>query len=254
MERNTNWSSPKTNIFAAVKDLMIALNSGRNATLIKEWNEDCNYPIRKKNQYLDFRAYESIVSHPSTIKDIDESDMTDFEKYLSLNYTNCYGFQEAVDRYYETGELTMDNVRGVGKAHLVKVTDLLELLRNNNHDGSQTKRIQGLMDTYIHGMKGWFDFFKLKRGKSLYTVQKFKRKLWVVELRSKDDEKPKQPFLIKMLLKLYKPFYYLSNFIPVRSVVKMDEYTSYTFRIGDVINGFSVEFHIPKKFSFQKTI
>ena len=44
---------------------------------------------------------------------------------------------------------------------------------------------------------------------------------------------------------------YPVRFVPKRSVLRMDKYTCYTYRVGGVINGFSIEFQIPKKFSFK---
>ena len=47
----TNWSSPKTNIFAAMQDLRKCLASGNKARLIRARNEDCECPIRVKDPY-----------------------------------------------------------------------------------------------------------------------------------------------------------------------------------------------------------
>ena len=46
---NTHWSTPKTNLFAAINSLRKALISGQNAVLIKMRNEDCKYPIIQKH-------------------------------------------------------------------------------------------------------------------------------------------------------------------------------------------------------------
>ena len=73
----------------------------------------------------------------------------------------------------------------------------------------------------------------------------FKHKVWVVVLYY--NHKPfKAPFLVHVLNVLAYPL----KFIPRRSVLRMDEYTNVTYRVGDVIHGFSVEFQIPKKFKF----
>lgn len=243
----TTWSKPKTNIFAATLDLYNALNSGHNAVLIKEWNENCMHPITKKNIHDDFRAYESFVSHISSRDEIMNNAMTDYEKYLSLNYKNCFGFQEAVDRYYQTGELTMDNIRGIGKSHLVKVTDLIELLRENDYDGSQRERIESLENTYIHNNKGWYDFFKLKRGYSRYTIKKFKKKIWVVALLKQDEEKPKQSLRVKTLLRMFKIIGSVTKYFPEKSVTKGREFTYHNWSVGN----FHIQIEIPKKFSFK---
>ena len=74
----------------------------------------------------------------------------------------------------------------------------------------------------------------------------FRRKLWVVILYY-NHEKFETPRLVNILNVLAYPL----KFIPKKSVLRMDEYTIYTFRIGSVINGYEVEFQIPKKFSFK---
>jgi hypothetical protein len=43
---NTNWTSPKRNIFSGMNALRGALASGENAKLERRWNEECEYPIR----------------------------------------------------------------------------------------------------------------------------------------------------------------------------------------------------------------
>jgi hypothetical protein len=130
---NTNWTSPKTNIFAGMNALRGALASGENAKLERYWNEDCAYPIR-------------------------------------------------------------ENPKAPWKEQVSK---------------------------------------------------KFKHKVWVVVLYY--NHKPfKAPFLVHVLNVLAYPL----KFIPRRSVLQMDEYTNYTFRVGDVIHGYAVEFQIPKKFKF----
>ena len=56
--KNTNWTSPKTNIFAGINDLRRALASGYKAKLIRAYNEQCEYPIKEKLENRDFRNYE----------------------------------------------------------------------------------------------------------------------------------------------------------------------------------------------------
>ena len=76
--------------------------------------------------------------------------------------------------------------------------------------------------------------------------KKFKKKLWVV-VRYFNYPKVKVPFLVHVLNVLAYPL----KFIPTKSVLRMPEYTNYSFRIGSVVHGFEVEFQIPKKFSFE---
>jgi hypothetical protein len=68
----------------------------------------------------------------------------------------------------------------------------------------------------------------------------------VVELLDKDAN-VKIPVGVKILNVVMTPLKY----IPKKSVLRMPEYKLVTFRVGDVINGLSIEFHIPKKFGFK---
>jgi hypothetical protein len=74
----------------------------------------------------------------------------------------------------------------------------------------------------------------------------FKHKVWVVVLYY-NYPKVKVPFMVHVLNVLAYPL----KFVPERSVLRMPEYTNYSFRIGAVVHGFCVEFQIPKKFSFK---
>jgi len=77
--------------------------------------------------------------------------------------------------------------------------------------------------------------------------KKFKHKVWVVVLYY-NHKKFKAPFMVHVLNVLAYPL----KFIPRRSVLQMEEYKCVSYRVGDVIHGFTVEFHIPKKFAFSK--
>jgi hypothetical protein len=77
-------------------------------------------------------------------------------------------------------------------------------------------------------------------------TKKFKHKVWVVVLYY-NHPKYKAPIAVHVLNFLAYPL----KFIPQRSVLRMPECTLYGFRVGAVTHGFSVEFHIPKKFSFK---
>jgi hypothetical protein len=74
----------------------------------------------------------------------------------------------------------------------------------------------------------------------------FKNKVWVVVLYY-NHPKYKAPFLVHVLNVLAYPLKY----IPRKSVLQMNEYRLVSYRVGSVVNGFTVEFHIPKKFSFK---
>jgi len=247
----TNWSSPKTNLFAAINDLRKALSSGHNAVLVREYNENCLHPIRIKKEQ-DFRQYESSYTTISSRKEILESkNMSEFDKHLSLNYTQCFGTQEAVDTYYNTSKLTKDNIKGMGRAHLVKVTDLIKLL----NDLGETERANMYYDHYICSAKGsenkrhMFNFFKTDYN-NVWGMKKFKQKLWVVELHDK-KVKTNIPTTQKVLIKILNVCLHPLKYIPKKSTLKMPDYTNHTFRIGGVKNGFSIEFQIPKNFSFK---
>jgi len=246
-EINTKWLTPKTNIFSALWCLKSALASGHNARLIKMKNEDCEYPIKIKHVDEDFRNYEFNIGKLRTRQEvIDDQNMDDFQKHLTLNYKTCYGSEEAMNTYYETGKLSLDNFRGMGRSHLVKIDDIIFFFTTH-----PDVKIQKRADNYIKQYKspsgmsynGFYDHYKYKHG-SPWAVKQFKHKLWVVELL---DSKPtKIPNLIKFLNFITYPL----KFIPQKSVLRMSDYTNYSFRIGDVIHGFEVEFQIPKKFSF----
>ena len=244
---NTNWSKPKTNILAAILDLRSALASGYNAKLVRMRNEDCQHPIRVKNEDSDFRNYEFSIGYSSSIKKIKEDpNMTEIEKRLSLNYVSVYGSEEAMNRYYETGVLGADNFKNMGRSHLVHVDDLIDYLRKNNeYDRANMYERQYRAPEHVNETSHFFDFYRYKHG-SQWATKQFKRKLWVVILLGGKVEKPRIPVMIKILNVILYP----TKFIPRRSVLRMKEYTNYTFRIGGITNGFAVEFQIPKKFSF----
>jgi hypothetical protein len=243
---NTNWSTPNRNFFAGINNLRKALASNYNARLVKANNEDCEYPIKEKNYNLNFKNYEFNYGTSKTRQDIiDDKLMSDFDKYLTLNYITCYGTQEAKDTYYKTGLLSKDNDKGVGVSHLIKVSDLVAFLYSIN----ETNRAKTLKEQYLtletSGENHFYDFYTLQSG-SEYVPKKFKNKVWVVELLDDDKPKTKIPFLVHVFNVLSYPLKY----VPQKSVLNMDDYKCVTYRIGDVVNGYSLEFHIPKKFNF----
>lgn len=245
---NTNYSSPKTNIFSALITLRSALNSGYNARLIKRRNEDCAYPIKLKNKFIesDFKKYEFSNAYLSTRKEIQErTDLSDFEKYLSLNYHTCYGTPEAIETFYNNGLLSADNFKSYGRGHLVKINDLVKFHKDKG-DWEYAEHFSHY-DVNKPDIIHFYDFFRLKKEHDKWTVKNFKHKLWVVELLNEYEPKAKIPFIVHVLNVLAYPL----KFIPKRKVLKMKEYISYTFRIGSVFNGYSIEFQIPKKFSFK---
>ena len=228
-------------------DLRKALASGYKAKLIRAYNEQCEYPIKEKNQDSDFRNYEHSIGYASSINKIKaDPNRSEFEKHLTLNYVSVFGSEEAMKRYYETGVVSADNFKNMGRAHLVRVDDLIKFLEDErDYQRANMYKQQYRSPEHVDNTSHFFDFFRYKHG-SPYAVKKFKSKLWVVQLQGK-EEKVKVPAVIKVLNTLMYPLKY----IPQRSVLRMPEYRLVSYRVGDVINGFKVEFQIPKKFSFK---
>jgi len=247
---NTNWSQPNTNILAAMNSLRGALASGHKARLIRLMNEDCAYPIKINHKYdmsQDFRTYEFSNGMLQTREEIACDTMkSDFEKYLSLNYKTCYGTREAKNKYYETGKLNPDNFKGWGCSHLVKIEDIIRFYVST---GNQKRA-----DLFKHYLttepddRHFYDNFRLIQNDKKFSIKKFKHKLWVVELLDNNSkEKIKVPFMVHILNVLAYPL----KFIPKKNILRMDEYKCVSYRIGAVTNGFAIEFHVPKKFSFK---
>lgn len=246
----TNWTNPNTNFFAGMMSLRTALNSGLPARLVREYNENCEYPILKKfsteKHNINLNDYKYHYGSLNTYnKILNDKNLNEIEKHLSLNYFNCFGKMEAVEHYYATGEVTADNLRGIGASHLIKVSDLISFLERNG----EQKRADVFTEQYCNpetrDRQFFFDSFTEKTYDR--NPKKFNHKLWVVEMLDKGSE-IKVPFLIKILNVLLYPLKY----VPQKSVLKMTEYTLYTFRVGSVMNGYSVQFQIPKKFSFRR--
>jgi len=244
----TNWSSPKTNIFSGMNDLRKCLASGNKARLVRARNEDCECPIRVKNVTTDFRNYHHSVGYACSINDIKNNpNLTEFEKHLTLNYVSMFGSQEAKDRYYKTGVCDKDNFHNMGVNHLVHVDDYIKFLKDSGdlQCAAMYKR-QYRAPEHVNDISHFFDFYRCDAG-SAYSIKKFKRKLWVVDMLNKNEQQPRIPLLVYVLNVLTFPLKY----VPQKSVLRMPEYTNYTFRVGNVTSGYSIEFQIPKKFSFK---
>lgn len=248
---NTNWSTPKTNIFAAINDLRRALAAGQNARLIKARNEDCAFPIRVKKHDEDFRNYEFSVGLMKTRSEIlRDPDIDDIHKYLTLNFKTCYGSKEAVEKYYRTGCLSPDNFKGMGVGHLVRVEDMVKwLMITGDTERAQMFRDQYLSDEHCNDRHFW-DFYRYKHGNQ-FAPKVFRRRLWVVELLKKDSPKASIPWYINIPLVVLRALVYPLKYVPKKSVLKMDNYKVITYRVGAVTNGLSIDIHIPKKFGFN---
>jgi len=244
---NTHWSQPRTNIFAALLLLRSALAAGMNARLIKARNEDCDHPIKEKFEDEDFRNYEFSSGLLRTRAEIyNDTSLSDIQKCLTLNFKTCYGTEDAMNRYYETGLLSQDNFKGVGRSHLVKVSDMVMFLTTIG----ETKRAEMFRRQYLTGEEAgknhFYDFFRYKHG-SEWAIKKFKNKLWVVELLKDGAPKARVPWAVTVLNIILYPLKY----VPRRSVLRMDNYKIITYRVGDVSHGISIDIHVPKRFSFN---
>lgn len=246
--KKTNWTSPKKNMLAGINDLRKCLAAGYKARLIRARNEDCEHPITEKNHITDFRCYEFHIGYLSTADEIKNAHAyTDFEKHLTLNYKACYGTAEAVKKYYETGEVSADNFKGMGRSHLVKVSDMVDFLEKTG----DSERALMFKQQYITGetanQRHFWDFFRLQNGYTYYKVKKFKRPLWMVQMLDKEEKQPRIPVLVHVINFLARPLKY----IPRKQVLNMPEYKNISYRVGDVIHGFTLTLQIPKKFSFK---
>lgn len=249
----TTWTSPKTNMIAAANDLRGCLASGHKARLIRIFNEDCMHPILLDKNELskDFKEYEfSIGTLRTKAEIIADTSMSEFEKTLSLEYHACFGNADAVDKYYQTGILSAGNFNGVGKSHLVKVSDMIEYLQRSTDPKDKERARLWYHYTDQTDERHFYDTFRLKCAQ-YRTPRQFKHKLWAVEMLDKDTKALKQPVLINVLMSLIKIIIYPLKFVPSRRVLEMGNYKVITYRVGDVTNGYSIDIHKPKKFSFR---
>lgn len=234
----TNWTAPTNNIITAANDLRKCLAAGHKARLVRIFNEDCQHPIllNKNEQSKDFRDYEFSIGTLRTRAEINaDTSMSDFEKELSLNYHACFGDADAVDKYYNEGVLSAGNLNGVGKAHLVKVQDMIDYYRKNKKKEDE---------------RHFYDTFRLKNRQER-QLKHFNHKLWAVEMINDNTEIIKQPILLSILMFLIKIVVTPLKFIPERRRVDMGDYIWTTYRIGSVIHGISIDIHRGKKFSFK---
>ena len=252
----TNWTSPKTNIIAAANDLRKCLASGCKGRLIKILNEECQYPILLDKNELsnDFREYEFTYSAPSTKAEIlADTSMTDFEKKLSLEYKSFFGTEDAVKRYYETSILSAGNFLGMGRSHLVKVSDMIYFLIKSTDKKNHEYAKQWSHYSDEEDVRHFYDYFKLKNAQER-TAKIFKHKVWAVEMCGDYDKNvvtPKISLGVRIIMTTLNIIVFPLKYIPQKDILQMENYKSITYRIGDVIHGYKVEFQIPKRFSFR---
>lgn len=239
--KRTNWSKPNRTWLGGINNLRLCLASGTSASLVKEFNENCEFPIPEKRDKVNNKVSEwkSTSSYMMTENEILNSNLSDFEKNLKLNYKNFYGNKDAVNTYNKTGKLSKGNFIGVGRSHLVLRQDAIDYYNSiNDKARADLFKLPENKDE-----SHWFDNHT-KIGINGIPPRKFKNKIWVVEIN--DDDVP-TPLIVKLLNVIYYPL----KFIPTKRVLKMDKYKMISFTVGDVTNGFSIEFQIPKKFSFK---
>jgi hypothetical protein len=70
-------------------------------------------------------------------------------------------------------------------------------------------------------------------------------------LDQKSEEVISQPRAINILMTLIKIIVYPLKYVHSKRVMDMGNYKVITYRVGDVTNGYSVDIHKPKKFSFR---
>ena len=217
-------------------DLANALKTN-NATLIKAFNGECNYPINVLNKNLTVSDYISSGSSYLSIKDIDDNkNLTPLEKDIKINYIILFGTQKGIDNYKKSGILTKENDKGMGISHIVKRQDYIDYL----NEIGEFDRADLFKKKDINKVEFFIDVYTTKK----YVKKEFNRKLWVVQLK---DKKTPIPFLVKLINIITTPLKY----IPTRSVLRMEDYKNVTYTVGGVTNGYSIEFQIPKKFGFN---
>lgn len=92
----------------------------------------------------------------------------------------------------------------------------------------------------------WIYFWKAKEGIKYHVPDPKINKVFIVCFNEKKSE-VHTPTWLKIVNALISPL----RFIPQYSNLDMGTYKCHTFRIGDVTNGFTIEFQMPKKFSFS---
>jgi hypothetical protein len=235
------YTTPTHNFLKALNTLRRALAYGSNVRLMKVRNEDTNFPIRERiigtpaEYTMSYGALYSI-NEIKAMKHLGELELD-----LTLNYQPVFGEKEAAEHYYKTGELSEKNFKGMGYCHLVKRSDVIKYLTEK---GEAERAAHWVLPT-DPDKQTWM-YPATRRDNTYWQPIKFKHKVWAVVMVGKDETPNFQKWV-----KVLNVFMYPLKFIPKRSVLRMKEYTNYTFRVGGVTNGYSVEFQIPKKFSFK---
>ena len=232
MKTYTNWSEATLNPFKAIGNLISCLRDGNNAWIERQENGKQDYPLLEENPDLSKIEYWKCSMQPysddwETTKQeiLDDPKLLPMAKTLMTEYCTMFGSQQEYDAYLQTG---VAKFGGIGKQFFVKYDDLIKQRKSEGTemDGS----------TRFYPMVSPIERYK--------QVSKTKRKVFVIVNDNKEARLPRWVRAINVIT-------YPLRFIPKRSVLRMDDYTNYTFSIGAVSNGYSVEFQIPKKFSFK---
>ena len=231
MNKKTNWTSATHNPFKAFKGLVSCLQSGYNAWIELQENGKQDNPLLETNPNINnLSTWKSSGSYfvqdwAKEKERIENDTIHPFAKKLMLEYTTVFGSEEEYENYLKTGEVKF---LGMGKKYFIRYDDLIKTREKEGIKLSDKSR-------YVLSVLP-IEHYK--------QVKKTNRKVFVVCFNSEKRNLP-------MWLKVYNVLLYPFKFIPKRSVLRMKEYTCYTFRIGGVSNGFSIDIRIPKKFSFK---
>lgn len=233
MEYSTTYTTATQNPFKAFRSLISALQSGYDAVILRRENDaKLSFPIKITHDYKDIDSFVSTGSYftnnwEKVKKQIEESDLHPIIKDLKLNYTTAFGSEEEYKNYLKTGKVYFT---GMGKCFFIKYKDLIETRKEENLALNEKTRF---VLTIVP-----------KTGK-YYEIKKLKRKVFVIGIKSTEN------FNLPIWFKIYRVLVYPFRLIPSKSILNMPEYKKITYRIGGVVNGFTLDLHIPKKFSFK---
>lgn len=125
METRTTWTDATTDPITAIIGLISCLESGKNAWIELRKNGDQDRPVMKKNPELDNPF--NWTMHYGEIRNDEKIKKSDFfnetEKDLTLNWTACFGEEQAIRNYQEKGILSKGLIQQTGICHPVRIED-----------------------------------------------------------------------------------------------------------------------------------
>lgn len=165
----TNWTTAMVNINEALLAVISCLDAGKNAWLEIRDNGDQEYPIQIVNPDLDnpfnWEAYMGIPrcnkKHLNYSKPLNET-----EKILEDEYTQCFGTEEAIKIYQETGKITKGLINSMGISHPVRMSD------------ANLYRKEISKDNYVYG--SWMNLWKPKKSVDILITDPTIEKVFVV--------------------------------------------------------------------------